>query len=307
MSYKLLEKLCSIHAPAGEEEKLTEYLLDYIKKNSKKWNVKPKVFSGDGFQNCIILVFGKPKAAVYAHLDSIGFTVRYNKEIVKIGGPRVKNGYKLVGTDSIGEVECTLKIDKKAEKIMYTAKRTIDTGTSLTFKHNFRETKTHIQSQYIDNRLGVYNALKLCETLKNGAIVFSCWEEHGGGAVGYLGKFLYEKYKVSKALISDITWVTEGVPHGKGVAVSLRDSGLPRKVYTDEIRKILNKHKVVHQIEVESAGGSDGNELQKSPYPIDWCFVGAPESNVHSPDEKVHKQDIESMLNAYRVLMDKIK
>ena len=48
-------------------------------------------------------------------------------------------------------------------------------------------------------------------------------------------------------------------------------------------------------VEVENAGGSDGNGLQKSDYPWDWCFVGAPEDNAHSPDEKVHKKDIQSM------------
>ena len=36
-------------------------------------------------------------------------------------------------------------------------------------------------------------------------------EEHGGGSVGYLAKFIYEKYGVKQAHISDITWVTEGV------------------------------------------------------------------------------------------------
>ncbi|MGB0430822.1 MAG: aminopeptidase, partial [Bacteroidia bacterium] len=40
--------------------------------------------------------------------------------------------------------------------------------------------------------------------------------------------------------------------------------------------------------------------------PIDWCFIGAPESNVHSPLEKVHKADIESMLNLYKHLMQKL-
>ena len=53
-------------------------------------------------------------------------------------------------------------------------------------------------------------------------------------------------------------------------------------------------------------GGSDGNALQKSDYPWDWCFVGAPEDNVHSPDEKVHKKDIQSMLDLYKKLMKKL-
>jgi di/tripeptidase len=43
--------------------------------------------------------------------------------------------------------------------------------------------------------------------------------------------------------------------------------------------------------------------LQKSDLPIDWCFIGAAEDNVHSPDEKVFKSDIVSMLELYRVLL----
>jgi putative aminopeptidase FrvX len=124
--------------------------------------------------------------------------------------------------------------------------------------------------------------------------------------VPYIAKYLWENYRIRQTLIADITWVTDGVPHGKGVAVSLRDSGLPRKVYTDRIREILTRNNVKFQIEVENAGGSDGNELQKQPYPIDWCFVGAPEDFVHSPDEKVHKDDIASMLLAYQILMKEL-
>ena len=34
-------------------------------------------------------------------------------------------------------------------------------------------------------------------------------------------------------------------------------------------------------------------------YPWDWCFIGAAEENVHSPDEKVHKKDVEGMIALY--------
>ena len=44
----------------------------------------------------------------------------------------------------------------------------------------------------MDNRLGVWNALKVAEKLENGIICFSAWEEHGGGSAGYLAKFIYE-------------------------------------------------------------------------------------------------------------------
>ena len=37
----------------------------------QNWKVKPKIYSGDGFQDSIILSFGKPKTAIYAHMDSL--------------------------------------------------------------------------------------------------------------------------------------------------------------------------------------------------------------------------------------------
>ena len=301
---KLLKKLCSIHAPSGEENNISEFIIEYVNSNMKNWKVKPKIYSGDGFQDSIILSFGKPKTAIYAHMDSIGFTVKYNNEIIKIGGPVVKNGIELVGSDSKGKIEG--KVIKKNEKIFIDFNREIDRGTSLTFKMNFKESNDYIQSCYLDNRLGVWNALKVAENLENGIIVFSCWEEHGGGSVGFLTNFIHTKYNISQALISDITWVTEGVKAGEGVAISLRDSGIPRRKYINKIVKLAKESNINFQLEVESSGGSDGNEIQKSPYPIDWCFIGAPEQNVHSPKEKVHKNDIQSMVDIYKYLMERL-
>jgi putative aminopeptidase FrvX len=301
---QLLRRLCSIQATSGNEAKIQEHLLDYIQTEKKNWKVKPEIIHGDLFQHCIILVFGKPRTAVYAHIDNIGFQVRYENQLVKIGGPRTISGYKLVGNDSQGNIECELKVDDENNALTYIFDRAIDRGTPLSFKPNFREDSQYVQSCYLDNRLGMYNVLKLAENLENGVIVFSCWEEHGGGSVPFIAKYLWERFELKQALISDITWVTEGVHHGKGVAVSIRDSGIPRRVYVDKIASILQQYEIPYQLEVESSGGSDGNELQKQPYPIDWCFVGAPEDLVHTPDEKVHKLDIESMLKAYRILMD---
>lgn len=306
---KLLKQMCKIHSPSGEEIAMTQFILKHIQENQKNWQVQPTIHHGEGFQDNIIMVFGEdPKTAVFAHLDSIGFTVKYNNEIVKIGGPVDNEGITLVGKDSKGKIEGVIikKGEKEDQKIFIDHERIIDRGTSLTFKVNFRESKDFIQSCYIDNRLGVWNALELAKTLQNGIIVFSSWEEHGGGSTGYLAKFIYEKYNVKQALISDITWVTEGVKHGKGCAISLRDSGIPRRSFVNKIISIAKKSKIPFQLEVENSGGSDGNELQKSPYPWDWCFVGAPEDNVHSPNEKVNKKDITSMLNLYKELLKKL-
>ena len=303
---ELLKKLTAIRSASSDEGAMKSFLMEYIKKNQEDWTVIPEIIEGRKFQDCLILVFGKPTTAIYAHMDSIGFSVGYDKDLIKIGGPRTIDGMQLVGNDSQGEIETEMMViddENGFSTYQYVFEREIDRGTILTFKPDFRETNEYIQSPYMDNRLGVWNALKVAETLENGAIVFGTYEEHGGNAVASCARFLMQEHDVYQALISDITWITPGVKHGGGVAVSMRDSGLPRRVFLDRIILLAKESNVKFQLEVESAGGSDGGVLQKSDLPIDWCFIGAPEDNVHSPDEKVYKSDIEAMVCLYQYLM----
>ena len=303
---QLLQDLVAIPGLSGDESAIAAFVIDYVKKNSSAWKTKPRIYSGGGYQDAIILVFGSPKTAMYTHMDTIGFHVSYDNKLVKSGGPKAIDGLQLVGIDVKGPVACELMVIEEPDGNYHfqgVTSRKIERGTALTFKPNFRKTKTYIQSPYLDNRLGVWVALMTARNLTDGAIVFSTYEEHGGGSVGFLGKKLYEDYQVRQALICDITWKTEGVKHGKGVAISMRDSGIPRRSYLNKVIDHALRSKVPFQLEVESAGGSDGQALQRSSYPIDWVFVGAPEDNVHTPDEKVHLADIDSMLRMYTWLM----
>ena len=303
---ELLKQLVEVRAAASDEGKMKDFILNYVKQNQSTWKAQPTIIEGRGFQDCVILVFGKPTTAIYAHMDSIGFSTGYDKELIKVGGPRIIDGTQLVGSDSQGEIETELMVieDEEGNSTMkYVFEREIDRGTLLTFKPNFREIDEYVQSPYMDNRLGVWTALKVAETLENGAIVFSTYEEHGGNSVGFCAKYLIDNYDVYQALIADITWVTSGVVHGGGVAISMRDQGLPRKSYLDKIIGLAKESGVQFQLEVESAGGSDGGMLQKSDYPIDWCFIGAPEDHVHTSDEKVFKNDIQAMVDMYCYLM----
>jgi putative aminopeptidase FrvX len=240
---QLLQTLCEFPAPSGEEAGLTRFVLDYVRAHAASWAHQPQVLHDEArFQDCLLLVFGQPRTAVFAHLDSIGFTVRYGRELVPIGGPAGKAGHRLVGRDSQGEISCTLTVKDKAEKgttrLGYEFSRDIERGTSLTFACDFRETDTTVQSCYLDNRLGVWAALRLAETLAHGIIAFSCGEEHGGGSVPYLARYIYDAYGVRQALICDISWVTEGVRPGAGCVISLRDSLIPRRSYVERIRRI---------------------------------------------------------------------
>ena len=200
-----------------------------------------------------------------------------------------------------GPVECSVELSEDHHPY-YRFGRAIQSGTGLSYKPNFRVGKDYLYSSYLDNRIGIYNLLKLAENLEDGLLIFSCWEEHGGGTVPFLVKFMVEEFGVTQALVSDITWITEGVHFGEGVVISMRDRNIPRRKYIKKIVSIASDSGIPYQIEVEGSGSSDGREIQLSPYPVDWCFVGAAEENPHSSLEKMHKFDLDCMIQLYEIL-----
>ncbi|MDW8302270.1 MAG: aminopeptidase [Bacteroidia bacterium] len=303
ISFSLLKELCSIPAPSGSEYVLTDWLMNYLQNYAKKWKCVPKVHI---FQDCLVWVFGKPKAAIFTHIDSTGFTVGYQNELIPIGSPEYETGIMLVGQDSKGKIEAPILLSESEERLFLNFERLVDRGTTLTFKPVWQERKDTLQCCYIDNRAGLWVTLQLCQNLENGIIVFSCYEEHGGGTVGFLAHFIQKHYGIEQALICDITWATEGVQLGKGVAISLRDRYIPRRRYLDKILNLAHRSGIPFQLEVEQAGGSDGSEIQRSPVLMDWCFIGAPEQNVHAYNELIHKKDLIAMLEMYKYLMNEL-
>jgi putative aminopeptidase FrvX len=302
MNFKLLEQLIATPAASGEEANMTDFILNYVRTNGSSWAVQPKVLSGAGFQDCVMLVFGKPRTAVYAHMDTIGFTARYQNQLIPIGSPAVHTGDKLQGKDDLGDIICQVDIQDSGH-LLHDFARPIARGTALTYAPQWQEDKASISTPYLDNRVGVFTLLNLAAEIQDGVLVFSCGEEHGGGYAGFLARYLFENYGVSQSLIADVTWVTDGVLAGEGVAISLRDSFIPRKAYVDRIVDIAQVSSIKYQLEVEGSGGSDGSEIHVQPYPIDWCFIGAPILHPHAALEIINKDDLLSMISLYKLLM----
>ena len=299
-----LKELLLIPSVSGDESEVALSLLNCINQRKSKWKAVPEIFHGDKFHDCILLRFGTPRTAVFAHVDTIGFMVRYANQLITVGGPELIPGTRLVGRDSYGEISCNLVVE--GEALFHDFPRKIDRGTRLSFAQEIRIDSEFIQAAYLDNRLGVFSALQLCETLEDGWVVFTIYEEHGGGSMPFLLQFIQATAPVKQALISDITWITDGVHHHEGVVISIRDKFIPRKKFIDRIIQLVQQSGIPFQLEVEAHGGSDGREIQFSPYTIDWCFIGAPEDLVHSPDEKVSLRDLESMVKVYRYLLKEL-
>jgi putative aminopeptidase FrvX len=299
---KLLKQLCEIHAPSGEEFRVRDFIIDYVQKNCENWAQKPRLVYGDDYQDCLLMVFGKPRCAAMAHMDSIGFTAAYNNELVPIGSPAPNESSQIRNEEDKlvdvyfdnAEKEWKLKSDQKLEP-----------GSTWTWRPGFKENSELVMSPFLDNRLGIYTLLQIAPQIKDTVIAFSTYEEMSkGGKAGFLARILYSNWDIRKILIADITWVTPYVKAGEGVAISLRDVGIPRKKFRDYIVKLANESGIPFQLEIEKAGGSDGTIIGASDYPIDWIFIGAPEENPHGHIEKVHKKDIESMIKLYAFLCE---
>ena len=301
---KFLFELLYKRSVSGDESEIANFLFEYVQKRSSSWKVQPNVYFGEEFNDCLLLKFGVPRTAVFAHIDTVGFMTRYQNQLIPIGGPEISRDTILVGQDSKGEIICKLLGDD--ESCFFDFPRGIDRGTRLSFEQDIRVDQEYIQAAYLDNRLGIYNALKLCETIENGWVIFTTYEEHGGGSMPFLLKFIQEKAPIKQALISDITWITEGVSHHQGVVISIRDKFIPRKRFIDKVIRLAETSGIPFQLEVESYGGSDGREVQFSPYAIDWCFIGAAEDHVHTPNEKVSLLDLEYMIRMYQFLLDEL-
>lgn len=301
---ELLKQLCEIHAPSGEEFRVRDFIIDYVQKNGENWVQKPQLFYGDNFQDCLLMVFGEPRCAAMAHMDSIGFTAAYNNELIPIGSPAVNESSQI--RDEVGRI-VDIYFDNTDKQWKLKSDLTLETGSTWTWRPGFKATSDFINSPFLDNRLGIYTLLQIAPKIKDAIIAFSTYEEmSNGGKAGFLARVMYSKWDIRKILIADITWVTPFVKTGEGAAISLRDVGIPRKKFRDHIIQLADESGISYQFEVEKAGGSDGTIIGASDYPIDWIFIGAPEKNPHGHIETVHRNDIESMIRLYAYLCERL-
>jgi putative aminopeptidase FrvX len=81
---------------------------------------------------------------------------------------------------------------------------------------------------------------------------------------------------------------------------------VPNRRFVDRIVALAAASGIMHQLEIESEGGSDGAHIERGSYPIDWTFVGAPEQAPHSSHERVDTADLAGMANLLEYLVNRL-
>jgi putative aminopeptidase FrvX len=295
LSDVLLDRLFAIDSPAGDESAMADFLVDWIDSSHSRsaGSGKPHV-DIVRLRDCLVVAKGeRPSVALFAHIDTTGFTAGYDGALIPIGTPAAKVGDLL---RVAGDSSATTGVIAGSEDEGWSLTGLDATpGQRLVYASRPMEAGGVLRSPYIDNRAGVWAVLKALQSCDRIALALTTGEETSGGGAAICARCLHESLGITKALVSDITWDTAHVHSGKGVAISRRDRYVPSQKYVDRLISLAAESGLPYQIEIESDGGSDGAGIERSGYPIDWAFVGAPEKRPHSACEEAAKTDLEAM------------
>ncbi|MFN3653558.1 MAG: M20/M25/M40 family metallo-hydrolase [Armatimonadota bacterium] len=290
----LLKHLQSIPGPAGDEGEIA----DEVERLCESIGGAQLHRHGD----LLLAVRGRPRVAVFAHLDTTGFTLGYDRTLIPIGGPHVEGDERLREVGGAGKGRIKVRAIDNGTRWTLSGKAG-EPGSRWVFAEPLMERKNELRGPYLDNRAGVWNAVRVLESCEDVAVVFTPGEEHSGRGALIGARLVYQELGITQALISDITWHTASVKIGKGPAISFRDRSLPRRRFLDRILEAAGASGIPFQREVESAGGSDGSSIERSTFPVDWVFIGAPEKRPHTPREVCRTDDLQAMVELYTYLI----
>lgn len=291
----LLCRLQSIPGPSGDEGAIAAFVRRHC-----------EGIAGTDVRNIhdlVLAVRGRPRVAIFAHTDTIGFTQGYDRRLIPLGGPRVEGGERIREVNGPGEAE--VRVRHRGDRPDWLLPKKVGRpGSRWVFADPLTIKGDRVRGPYLDNRAGVWNALQVLARCEDVAVVF-CPGEEATGRGAFLGaRLVYEELNIQQALISDITWHTRWIRCGKGPAVSYRDRMAPRQAFLERVLELSEASGVSFQHELEDGGGSDGHSLERSGYPVDWVFIGAPEKASHTPKSEARVSDLRGMADLYAHLVE---
>lgn len=276
------------------------------------------------------------KLMIAAHMDEIGFAVKYidDKGFIRIhplGGwdPRQMSSQRVLVHTRDGSLPGIMMLGAKPKHMLSPeeqgkapkiedffvdlgigaeqVKKKVAIGDTITMNRPAQRTGKHITSKAMDDRVGLFVMIEAVRAAKKHDVevhaVATVQEEiglRGAAASGW-------SVKPDICVALDITLANDipGIPEsdhvtqlGKGTAIKVLDSSLichPKVV--EHFRKLAEKHKIDHQMELLVAGGTDAGGVQRLHGGIPSFTLSIPCRYVHTPNETVHEADVEASID----------
>lgn len=326
-----LEDLCRINGTSGREEKVREYIIDKI---TEKADIEI-----DPMGNVIAFVKGehrsKNKVMISAHMDEVGFIIRYITDegflkFTSVGGIDEKVVYGrnvTVGDKEIPGVVCVkpvhlLDTDERSKcpiiKDMYIdigasskeeAEEYVKVGDSAYFVSDYVQFgSAFIKAKGIDDRFGCATMLKMIEdgVKYDTYFAFLVQEEVGCRGAKVAAFTVDPDYSIvleatTAADVADTDDINSVCKLGEGAVVSFMDNGT---VYNMDLfrksREIAVENNIKWQTKTMVAGGNDASAIHLSRGGVYTLAISIPCRYIHSATCVANKED---MLSVYELAL----
>ncbi|TVR71405.1 MAG: M42 family peptidase [Sphaerobacteraceae bacterium] len=327
LNLDLVRKLLDAPGIAGREDQVRaivkqemEPLVDEITVDAMGSVIGVKKGSGNG-----------PKVMLAAHMDEIGFMVRFIDEngflrLQNVGGfdPRVlpaqrvnvhtRSGEVLIGALQLaskpihllgaGEIKAP-KLTQIYVDLGLTADEVnekVDIGDMVTMDRSMVPVGNNLMSRAMDDRINVFVMLETLRALGShdcDIIAVATTQEEIGLRGAQTSAYGVDP-DIGVALDVTVAGDSPGVDKqdrvtklGEGVAIKVFDSShIPNYKLVNHFRDIATEREIPHQVEMLSRGGTDAGAMQRSRAGMPVITLSMPTRYLHTVNEMVSKDDI---------------
>lgn len=340
MNEELLRALTQAPGVAGHEDRVRDVVVNELKSLVDDILIDP-------LGNVIATRKGSggPRIMLAAHMDEIGFLVKYidDKGFIRfqpVGGfdPRVliaqrvqvhtrksnalagvlQSATKPIHLLTPGEMK-----DTKIEDLFIdlglpveAIKEQVSIGDMITLDGPFQKTGNLVTSKALDDRLLVFVMIEALRVTKSNAeiiAVATTQEEVGLRGAGTSAYAVDPEIGIGL----DVTLANDipgGPPEaavtrlGDGVAIKHFDSSqIPNRFINEHLRELAEREGIPYQIELLPRGGTDGGAIQRIKGGVPTTTLSVPTRYIHTVNESAAISDIDAAIQLLAVFLEEAR
>jgi endoglucanase len=288
---------------------------------------------------------GRPRVAVAAHMDEIGFLVRHIDDsgfirLQKIGGfdPRVlvaqrvavhvrdqeplpgvlQPGSKPIHLQSPGDSK-EIKLEDLFVDLGLPAadvKKQVTIGDMVTMDREQARIGSTVVSKALDDRLGVYVMIEAMKRVSGqvATVLAIATTQEEVGLRGAITSAYGADADIAIALDVTIAGDIPGNPSdavvtrlGEGTAIKMFDSSqLPDMRVVQHLVDLAEANSIPFQREILPAGGTDAGAFQKTRSGVRAATISIPTRYVHTVNEMAHEADIQASVDLLAAFLNDV-
>ncbi|MDB5076444.1 MAG: Cellulase [Chloroflexi bacterium] len=329
MNFDLLKRLCETPSVPGREEALRATVREIMEPLVDELRV-------DALGNVIGTKRGngKRKVMLAAHMDEIGFLVKFidKKGFIRlqpVGGfdPRTLVAQRVLVHTAAGPLRGALmpgvqpihlmqgdpkplKLEEFFVDVGLTAdevKERVELGDPVTMDRTTERLGNCVISKSLDDRLSLYVMFEALKAVKSHEVdivaVATVQEEVGLRGAGPAAYSIQPDIGVALdiTLAVDIPGNDEELAVtrlGEGAAIKIMDgSSISHPKLVQHFKEIAKREGIPHQLEILPRGGTDAGTIQPSRGGIPSITLSTPTRYVHTVNESAHERDIQAAVD----------